>query len=85
MQSMTAPPATAHLRSAPHSAAGAVVPASRTPIPLGARRMPPVNRTQRVEWVDVPIAYAPPLRENSAEWPIIDVYRRNALPQRDDE
>jgi len=47
--------------------------------------MPPVNRTQRVEWVDVPVAYAPPMRENSAEWPIIDVYRRNALTPRDNE
>jgi len=67
------------LRPAPTNASGTIVPAPRVPIPLGARRMPPVNRAQRVEWVDVPVAYAPPLRENSAEWPVIRAYVQYAF------
>ena len=46
----------------------------RTPTALGARRMPPVNRSQRTEWIGVPTAYAPPMRQSSADWPIIETY-----------
>lgn len=56
-------------------AAAATNAASRVPVAPGARRMAPVNRTQRTEFMDIPVYHAP-LGPSHAEWPIVDTYAR---------
>jgi hypothetical protein len=58
---------------------GAPNAAGRVPIPHGARRMPPVSRTQRTEWLNVPRSHAAPVTAGSADWPVAAVYARMAF------
>jgi hypothetical protein len=41
--------------------------------------MPPVNRTQRTEWLNVPRSHAAPVTAGSAEWPVAAMYARMAF------
>lgn len=52
--------------------------------PQGARRMPPVNRLQRTEFIPVPLWFAAPVSASNADWPIVELYARGALPAVDD-
>ena len=75
----TLPGATPAMRAplgAQSAAAAANLQGARAPIAMGARRMPPVNRTQPTEFMDVPVRYNAPLGAASAEWPIVDTYAR---------
>jgi hypothetical protein len=47
----------------------------RTPVAPGARRMPPVNRTQKTEFLNIAVWHAP-LSPAHAEWPIVETYSR---------
>lgn len=69
------PPATRPAATAQAGAAAATNAASRVPIAQGARRMPPVNRTQRTEFMDIPVHTAP-VGPSHAEWPIVETYAR---------
>jgi hypothetical protein len=76
MQTPTTPPIRPSAAAASQAgAAAATNAASRVPIAQGARRMPPVNRTQRTEFMDIPV-YPAPTGSSHAEWPIIETYAR---------
>lgn len=73
------PGATQEIRppiGAPTLAAAASMRGANTAPALGARRMPPVNRSQKTEFMDVPVRYNAPFGPTSAEWPIVDTYAR---------
>ena len=67
------PPSVTALAQAGGAAAST---AARSTLAPGARRMPPVNRAQRTEWMNVPVPYTAPTGRGSAEWPIVDTYAR---------